>query len=450
MPQVGPHGDVNTSVTPRTAWYVLSLLAALYAVSFLDRGILAIVTQPVARDLGLNDAEMGVVLGVGFALMYALMGVPAAHFIDQKGRKTIMAIGVIVWCLGTIASAFATDFVTLTLCRASVASGEAVLTPAAISLIADLFPPNRRALPMSIYASMSTVMTGGTLLLGGGALHLATLFADQTGLAPWRGTLLLVGLPGLILITIFLLTVREPERTGSAESIAGEGASLKDLVRHLRERWRFYAPFYLGSSLMVMYAYAQSAWVPTLLVRVHGVSPENSAYLLALATPVALIGTFFFPLLARRLDRGGSGDGLVTAFMIAAVVGTPLMVLFPLSSTITGVIIGGAATLICMTTTATLSPLAMQTFGPSRMRARLMALSLLCSSLLGFALGPTLVGVISSLHPGHHNSIGDAMSWLGMVVGPAAALCFALCRPAARRFRQETGIQGATEPLVRT
>ncbi|MDP3492563.1 MAG: MFS transporter [Hyphomonadaceae bacterium] len=440
MAQNALAAEGETAVSRQTAWYVLGLLAALYAVSFLDRGIMALITQPVSRDLGLNDAEMGVVLGVGFAAMYALMGMPAAQFIDQRGRKTIIVIGVIVWSLGTIASAFAHDFATLTLCRATVASGEAVLTPAAISLIADLFPPNRRALPMSIYASMPSVMTGGTLLAGGAALHLATALADETGLAPWRGTLLLVGLPGLILITLFLLTVREPRRTGSAEAVAGQGASVRELVDHLRERWRFYVPFYLGASLLVMYAYAQSAWLPTLLVRAHGVSPENSAYLLALAMPLSLAGTFLYPMLARRFDRRGGGDGLVTAFMIAAILVTPLMILVPRAPSIVAVIAGTGLLLACLSTTSTLSPLAMQTFGPSRMRARLMALSLLCSSLLGFALGPTLVGYMSSRHPGDPNSIGDALSLLGVVLGPCAAVCFALCRPAARRFRMETGI----------
>jgi MFS family permease len=429
----------DTAASTRTAWYVVALLSALYAVSFLDRGIMAIIIQPVAQQLALDDAQMGVILGVGFAAMYALMGVPAAQLIDQKNRKAIIVIGVVIWCLGTIASAFADSFLTLTLCRASVASGEAVLTPAAISLIADLFTPARRALPMSIYASMATVMTGGTLLLGGAALHLATAHAADTGLAPWRGTLFLVGLPGLALIALFGLTVREPARTGTAEAMAGEGASLRELLDHLRERWRFYVPFYLGASLLVMYAYAQAAWLPTLLIRVHRVSPENSAYLLALATPIALIGTFLFPVLARWLDCGSRGDGLVTAFMIAAILATPLMTLFPLAPTVTGVIVVGGLNLACLTSTSTLSPLAMQAFGPSRMRARLMALSLLCSSLLGFALGPTVVGIISSVTPQNPNSIGHAMSMLGLVVGPSAALCFALCRPAARRFRQEAG-----------
>jgi len=440
MEQIRQEGGRETTVLARTAWYVVGLLSALYAVSFLDRGIMALVIQPVASDLALNDAQMGVILGVGFAAMYALMGVPAAQLIDQKGRKTIIVIGVVIWCLGTIASAFASDFLLLTVCRASVASGEAVLTPAAISLIADLFAPNRRALPMSIYASMATVMTGGTLLLGGAALHLATAYTHATGLAPWRGTLFLVGLPGLALIAVFALTVREPARAGIASAAGGDGASLRELWSHLRLRWRFYVPFYLGASLLVMYAYAQSSWLPTLLIRVHRVSPENSAYLLALATPIALMGTFFFPLLARRLDRSGAGDGLVTAFMIAAIVATPLMILFPLTPTVAGVIVAGGLNLACLTSTSTLSPLAMQAFGPSRMRARLMALSLLCSSLLGFALGPTIVGIISTLNPHGPNSIGRAMSVLGVVVGPSAAICFGLCRPAARRFRREAGI----------
>jgi len=400
---------------------------------------MSVLATPASQELNLNDAQMGVVLGAGFAVMFALMGMPAAQLIDQRARKTMIAAGVIIWSLGTIAGAFADGYVSLTVCRASVACGEAVITPAAISLFADLFPPHKRALPMSIYASMPGLMTGGSFLLGGGALHLAGVLEPHWGLTAWRGTLVLVGLPGLILIALFILTVREPARSGSAAAKAGEGADMASFMRYLRARWRFYVPFYLGASLLVMYAYAQVAWLPSLMVRAHHLDPEHAAYILAFGMPWAVVGAFFFPWLANRLNRSGRGDGLVTAFMIAALAATPFTVFAPRASSLVVLVVGAAMSLFCMTATSTLSPLAMQAFGPSRMRARLMALSLLCSSLLGFAVGPTLVGYLSNRWQGDPMAIGRALSYLGMILGPSAAICFALCRPAARALRHEQG-----------
>ncbi|MGE0830089.1 MAG: MFS transporter, partial [Hyphomonadaceae bacterium] len=197
------------------AWYSVALLTALYAMSFLDRFILSLLAAPVSKDLNLSDVQMSLLLGAGFAVVYALSGVPIAQLLDLKERRTIVCSGVATWSLSTIAAGFANSFAMLAVCRAGVALGEAVLAPAAISLIADLFPREKRALPISVFASMTGLMSTGAFIIGAAALNLATAIAPVTGLAPWRCTLLLVGAPGLLLAFVFLTTIKEPARVGS-------------------------------------------------------------------------------------------------------------------------------------------------------------------------------------------------------------------------------------------
>lgn len=414
------------------AWYVVGILTLIYAISFVDRFILALLAEPVGRELQLGDGQMGILLGAGFAIVYALAGLPAAQLIDQRERRKIVTLGVSLWSAGTVISAFADGFAMLATCRASVALGEAVLTPAAISLIADLFPAHKRALPMSVYASMSGLMTIGSFVIGGATLGIATSLEAQIGLSPWRGTLLIVGFPGLLLALLFFLTVREPLRSGGPATI--EDTAFSAFLRYLSAKWRFYLPFYLGSALLVMYAYANLAWLPTLLVRAHGADPATAGYLIGLTLPAAMFGIFFFPWLSTRLDRAGEGTGIVRAFLIASIAGAPFLILAPLAGTTTTLLLGVSGGMICLATTGSLGPLAMQAFGPSRMRARLMALSLLCTSMLGFAIGPTAVGLLSTQWQGDPMSLGRGLSVLGMVAGPGAILCFALALRGTRQM----------------
>src|SRR5580693_699217 len=122
------------------AWYIVGFLTLLFVFSTVDRTILALLAAPVSKSLALTDAQMGLVLGLGFAALYSLAGLPLAQWIDIGTRRTVITAGVLLWSVMTVMSAMARDFTTLLICRAGVAFGEAVLSPAAVSLIADMFP----------------------------------------------------------------------------------------------------------------------------------------------------------------------------------------------------------------------------------------------------------------------------------------------------------------------
>src|SRR5690606_960344 len=124
----------------RRAWYAICVLVLLYSLSFIDRFILSLLAPAVSEHLQLSDTQLGVLFGLGFGVVYALTGLPLAHLIDRRRRVPIVAAGVVLWSICTVASGFAPNFTGLLILRAGVAVGEAVLSPAAISIIADIFP----------------------------------------------------------------------------------------------------------------------------------------------------------------------------------------------------------------------------------------------------------------------------------------------------------------------
>ncbi len=127
----------DAAASLRKAWCSVAFLAVLYAFSFVDRMILALLAEQVSTSLHLSDKEMGLLMGAGFSVVYALAGIPLAGFIDRGNRRNFIFAGVLLWSIMTAASGFAQNFSTLIGLRCGVALGEAVLTPAAISMIAD-------------------------------------------------------------------------------------------------------------------------------------------------------------------------------------------------------------------------------------------------------------------------------------------------------------------------
>lgn len=433
-------GQDTATQPPSTAtycWYVVGILAVLYAISFIDRFMLALAVDPIKRELGVSDAQMGFLLGGGFSIVYALGGLPIAQLLDRRDRRTILVVGVVVWSLTTLASAFAHSYAVLISCRAGVALGEAVLTPAAVSLIADLFSREKRGMPVSIYAAVSSLMGTGAFIVDGAALRLATQWAPLYGGAPWRGALLLVGAPGLLVALVVWLTVREPERRGSTQAASiktANDAGFAAFVSYLGRQWRFYLPYYLGTGFLSTYGLAIISWAPTLLVRGFGMEAATTGFVVGMVcAPCAVVGAFFWPWLAIKLERRGRRDGIVFAYLLAAIVATPFFIAAPLVGSPFLLLAGFGIALACTGTAGTLTPLAIQAYGPSRMRARLMALTLLAINLIGFTSGPLIVASVARYWPEYPRALGYGFASLGIIAGPCTIIALALCRWAVTR-----------------
>lgn len=442
MPPSTAAKPLPQAATTTRGWYVVALLGLLYATSFVDRFILALLVDPVAAEFGVADTQIGLLFGATFAVLYSLMGLPLANLLDRGNRRNIVVAGAALWSVATMASGFSPSFELLALSRAGVAIGEAVLTPAAVSLIADLFPRTGRARPLATYGAVGVVMGSGSFVVGGAALQLATLLSPSVGAAPWRITMTMVGLPGLLLALLFMAIVREPRRAAMEEQAGVSGSEpvpVRVFLAFLMRYWRVFILYFVAHSLAALFVMGKLAWLPSLMVRGHGMRTADAAYMIGTSGMIAgVLGAVLWSWIAERLMRSGRSDAILLCISIATLIAIPLMILAPASPHPLVVIFGLAAAHVALGGKATLGPLALQTYGPNRMHARLMALSMLASSLVGMGLGPLTVAFAARWWGDDPHALGYGLSVQGAFSGPLALLFVELSRRSLKRYPELT------------
>ncbi len=238
--------------TPKNsqARLILAVLFLVSILNFVDRQILAILAGKVKADLMISDAQLGFLYGTVFGIFYAVFGVPLGVYADRGSRRKLIAWGLALWSLMTAASGLATGFATLAIARIGVGVGEASASPAAISLLADLFPKARRGTVVGVYSLGIYVGIGLSSYLGGAVVDAwSAAFPpgqEPFGLRGWQAAFLMAGLPGLLLVPL-VLSFREPER-GTLEEDGmppRDGAAKGALRAALREGLALLPPFSL-------------------------------------------------------------------------------------------------------------------------------------------------------------------------------------------------------------
>jgi len=375
-----PHSDAY-------ARYVLGLLFAVYVFNFIDRQILSILLESIKQDLQVSDTALGFLTGFAFALFYTVAGIPIARYADTGSRRSVIAAGLAVWSVMTAASGLARVYWQLAIARVGVGIGEAACSPPAHSLIADYFPPERRATALSIYAM---------------GIHFGILFGFLAGgwineFFGWRVAFFVVGLPGIALALLVRLTVREPER-GLSEGLraADEAPEVQEVFSFL---WglRSFRHLSIGAAFHSFAGYGIATWTPVFLIRVHGMSTGEVGTWVGLITGIfGALGAFMGGALCDRL---GSRDprAYLRIPAIATVAGLPFVfallfypdprvaLILSIPSTVAGAMWLGPI----FSTTQTLVHL--------RMRSVASAILLLIINLIGLGLGPQTVGVLNDL-----------------------------------------------------
>jgi MFS family permease len=186
------------------SYYALALLMFVYVMNFLDRQIIYILFPLIKKEMAFSDTQLMLLGGTSFAIFYTLLGIPFGRLADRSSRTKLIAIGLAVWSLFSGLTGFADGFWTLFACRVMVGVGEATLGPAAISLLADYFPPSKRATVTSIYSMGIAVGAGFAALFGG--------YLSQFG---WREAFFIIGFPGIIFAAL-VFVLREPQRTAQS------------------------------------------------------------------------------------------------------------------------------------------------------------------------------------------------------------------------------------------
>jgi len=403
----------KTSFSKGYRYYALAVLVIGYVVNFVDRQILAVLLEPIRKDLLFNDFQLGLLGGLAFAVFYATLGIPIAMLADRKSRVKILAAAMAVWSVMTALCGLATNFFWLLLARIGVGVGEAGASPPSHSLISDYFPVSTRATALSIYALGIPIGSWiGTTIGGWGA--------DNLG---WRATFFLVGLPGLLVAALVALTLREPPRGMSdlphspepepnnipqretsetsnviaANNTAGDAPRWQEVFTYLWAK-RSFRHLSIAAGLHAFVSYGATNWNPSFLNRVHDLSYTETGYWLGMVYFIGAIGTFLGGFLGDQIsDKTGEKRWyfwIPAASLIAMVplqlwayldsnAMTAIAVLFPISI-LSGMYLGPA---FAMT----------QGLVTLRMRAVAAAILLFVLNLIGMGLGPTLVGVLSDV-----------------------------------------------------
>lgn len=296
---------------------LLWTLLIVYVFNFLDRQIANILAEPIARDLGLSDTQLGLLTGLAFALFYTVLGIPLARWADRptSNRVGLIAVALTVWSAMTALCGLAQNFAQLLLARIGVGVGEAGCTPAAHSLISDTVPAEKRSAAMAFYGL--GIPIGGLLglVIGGG-------LADWLG---WRAAFIAVGLPGILLAVFVWLAIRDPRLGGVARG--GPPALSLGAALALLGRSPAFLLIMAASSTIAFLGYGKHVWAVIFFQRTHGLSPGETGLFYGLAVGLAgLAGTYLGGWLADRFGRRDKRH-ILTAPAVGALVAAPLLFL---------------------------------------------------------------------------------------------------------------------------
>jgi MFS family permease len=429
-------------------WYVVVICMLGYVFSFIDRQVLALMIEPIKRDLHLSDTQFSLLHGFAFSLFYAVMGMPLAYLADRFARPRIIASGIALWSVATAACGMSQSFVHMFVSRMSVGVGEAALSPGTYSMLADLFPKSKLGRAVGVYSLGSFIGGGIAFLVGGYVIALlkhANVFTLPFvgDVRAWQITFFIVGLPGLLIALLFALTVRDPARKGLAQDSAGrvKRVSMADSLRFVGSHRKTFFCHYLGFSFYAMTLYCLMGWSPAFYMRHFGSSPVEAGYTLGTVMLVAnTAGVFCGGWLSDWLLRRGHTDAPMRAACIGAACMFVPAVMFAQTASLNASLAWLAVAMFFASFPLATSAAAMQTLAPNQMRAQISALFLLVSNLIGLGLGTTLVALVTDKVFGSPLAVGHSMTIVNAVATAlAAVLLFIGCRHFRVSLEREDG-----------
>ena len=409
------------------AWWALILLTATYTFSFIDRQIINLLVDPIRTDLSLSDSQVSFLQGLAFVLPYVILSIPLGRIVDRANRIRVLVVGILFWTISCVSCGLAKNFSQLGVARMGVGAGEASVTPASWSLLADYFPEDKRALPVSIFLMGPYLGAGLSLILGaevvGWASGLGTIELPFVGaVAPWQLTFMLVALPGLMMVLLLPL-LREPPRTETLNA-TNTRLSWVEVARYVWPRRGVFGAYLLGAPFIVLVLYALQAWVPSLLIRVHGLEiVEAGRYYGTIALVAGSAGVLSGPVAARWLARHIDP---ATAPLVTSIYSTclliPVLIGAGLAESLTWalVLITGASYLV--TFPLALFATGLQNASPNEMRGLMAGCYVLSTNLIGLALGPTSVALASDYIFESTQAVGSSLALVGGVVLPMSVL----------------------------
>jgi MFS family permease len=388
--QPAPHASGFTA-SNNYRHYVLFILFVVYGLSYVDRQILSNLIEPIRKEYGFTDMQMGLLSGTAFAIFYATLGIPIARFADRHSRVNIITASLVVWSVATALTGRAHGFWQLFMVRIGVGVGEAGCNPSAYSIISDYFPAKKRSTAQSIY---STGVYLGQFI----GFVVAGYVAHEYG---WRAAFYVVGLPGVAVAVLLKMSLREPPRGFSEPTgyVASEPPGAFAVLTKLGSLASF-RNLSFASGLHALVAYGLNNYYAAFLMRSHGMTIKETSTALAVITLTGgITGTFLGGKLSDYFGQRNGGDPRYQMWVpgVALLINIPVWLaalLVPDKSVVMLLMIPAIA-------------LGATYLGPSisathqlvgvRERAVSGALLLFVLNIIGIGIGPVLSGFISDV-----------------------------------------------------
>lgn len=388
-------------------WYVLIIMMLVYTISIADRYVLSTLLGPISEELKLTDTGAAS-LGIPLALFYVTMGIPLSWLCDRTNRRNLLAASVAVWSLMTALTGYTRGYIDLLLARIGVGIGEAGGTPACNSIIADYFPANRRSMAMTVFALGAPI---GAWL----GTDIAGMVSTEHG---WRSAFMVLGIPGILLALIIMITIREPKR-GRLDIVSEEKAPT--VMETLKFLWSQKSAVHamMGAGLSAFWGWGLMWFTPLFLQRTYGMD-EGAAG--------SLLGEIYLV--------GGIGASLVTAYIVARPSYTDPRKISRLLAVVTA-IATLPSFLAYYTHDIAVAKLMWWIFIPAiyfyigpamalcqnlaapKMRAMAIAISLLIANLLNLIVAPWIVGSLSDFFAGPAGADADSLRMAQLILAPS-------------------------------
>ena len=380
-------------------YYVLVMLMLTFMFNIADRLVMSILIEDIKAEFVLSDTQIGLLAGTAFTFFYLILGIPAGRLADRTNRKTMVAVSLALWSLMSALCGAALGFWTLLLARLGVGVGEAGGGPPSASIITDYFAPHELSRAMGIFAAGAVLGPVLGYVAGG-------LIAEAYG---WRWTFVILGLPGILLGILLYYTVREPQRgrfyTRKAQQVVSD--KQEPFLVTMRSLWAnsVFVRVVVANSFTNMPAYAFAIWLAPMLIRNFDLtSGEVGVYLGAMlffgGVPGMILGGYLADFLARKNPRWrpwycGVAVFLTMPFWILCLLTTSLEVTL-------GLYICGYILLVS-TQGAAISMVQAAVLPTERGTAS--SISSLSITLLGYGIGPALIGLMSDSWAGAYGSL---------------------------------------------
>ncbi|PKP93331.1 MAG: MFS transporter [Alphaproteobacteria bacterium HGW-Alphaproteobacteria-14] len=374
----------------RSVRVTLWILLIVYIFNFIDRQIVNILAEPIARDLGLSDTQIGLMTGLAFALFYTVLGIPIARFADRSStsRPAVIAVSLAIWSAMTALCGLAQNFTQLLLARIGVGVGEAGCTPPAHSLISDIVPPEKRSSALAFYSLGIPIGTLMGMVIGG-------ILADFAG---WREAFLIVGLPGVVLALVVWFVLKDPRRSDAQMILRNQNQPaalpLKDALRVVMSSRAFVLLLFAGSAASFL-SYGKTTWTTIFFQRTHDLTPGEVGLWFGIVGGVGgIVGTILGGYLADRFGAKNRRH-VLSAPAIGMALAVPLALLAYNSPSWPMALV--LLFLPTMFNSFYYGPTysAAQGLVPIRARAIAAATLLFFQNLIGLGLGPLFFGMLS-------------------------------------------------------